>query len=185
MKRWRLGTVLGVEVWFTQSSLLLSGLLWLLFSVTAAVWLKMPWGMAVMVGGTAVLLHWLGELVHQLGHAWVARRVGYPMRKLVSWLVLFGSSYPKDEPPLHATIHIRRALGGPAVSLAITLIAGLLLLILPASGAPDTGSPGTLLTGFVFWENLLVFFLGAFLPLGFTDGSTLLTWWPRRHDPQM
>lgn len=180
MKRWQLGTVLGVEVWFTQSSQLLSLLLWLLFGVATAVWLKLPWGMAVGVGGTAVLLHWLGELLHQLGHAWVARRVGYPMRKLVSWLVLFGSSYPKDEPPLHATIHIRRALGGPAVSLAITLIAGLLLLILPTPG-----SPGTLLTGFVFWENLLVFFLGAFLPLGFTDGSTLLTWWPRRHDPQM
>ncbi len=29
-------------------------------------------------------------------------------------------------------------------------------------------------------ENGLVFTLGAFLPLGFTDGSTLLTWWPRR-----
>lgn len=180
MNRWQLGKVLGVEVWFTQSSLLLSGLLWLLLGVAAAVWLKLTWGMAVVVGGTAVILHWLGELLHQLGHAWVARRVGYPMRKLVSWLVLFGSSYPKDEPPLHATIHIRRALGGPAVSLAITVAAGLLLLILPA-----TGSPGTILTGFVFWENLLVFFLGAFLPLGFTDGSTLLTWWPRRHDPQM
>lgn len=179
MKRWPLGTVLGVEVWFTQSSLLLSGLLWLLFGVAAAVWLKLPWGVAVGMAGTAVLLHWLGELLHQLGHAWVARRVGYPMRKLVSWLVLFGSSYPKDEPPLHATIHIRRALGGPAVSLAITLIAGLLLLILPAPG-----SPGSILTAFVFWENLLVFFLGAFLPLGFTDGSTLLTWWPRRHEPQ-
>ncbi len=180
MNRWQLGKVLGVEVWFTQSSLLLSGLLWLLLGVGAAVWLKLTWGMAVVVGGTAVILHWLGELLHQLGHAWVARRVGYPMRKLVSWLVLFGSSYPKDEPPLHATVHIRRALGGPAVSLAITLIAGLLLLMLPANR-----SPGTLLTGFVFWENLLVFFLGAFLPLGFTDGSTLLTWWPRRHDPQM
>jgi len=29
--------------------------------------------------------------------------------------------------------------------------------------------------------NLLVFGVGALLPLGFTDGSTLLTWLPRRH----
>lgn len=180
MRRWQLGKVLGVEIWFTQSSLLLSGLLWVLLSVATAVWRHQPWGMAVVLGGTAVLLHWLGELIHQLGHAWVARRVGYPMRKLVSWLVLFGSLYPKDEPPLHATLHIRRALGGPAISLIITLLAGLLLLIFPTKG-----SPGYLLLAFVFWENLLVFFLGAFLPLGFTDGSTLLTWWPRRHDPQM
>lgn len=177
MKRWQLGKILGVEIWFTQSSLLLSGLLWLLFSVATAVWLDLSWGLTVVVGGTAVLLHWLGELIHQLGHAWVARRVGYPMRKLVSWLVLFGSSYPKDEPPLHATIHIRRALGGPAISLAITLLAGLLLLSLPTNG-----SPAYLLTAFIFWENLLVYFLGAFVPLGFTDGSTLITWWPRRHE---
>ena len=180
MKRWQLGKILGVEIWFSQRSLLLSGLLWLIFTVATVVWLRQSWGMAVVLGGTAVILHWLGELVHQLGHAWVARRVGYPMRKLVSWLVLFGSLYPKNEPPLHARIHIRRALGGPAVSLAITVISGLLLLLFP-----NTNSPAYLIVAFVFWENLLVFFLGAFLPLGFTDGSTLLTWWPRRHDPQM
>jgi hypothetical protein len=29
-------------------------------------------------------------------------------------------------------------------------------------------------------ENLLLYGLGAFLPLGFTDGSTLLEWWPKR-----
>lgn len=179
MKRWQLGKVMGVEIWFAQSSLLLSGLLWLLFAGAAAVFLEITLGMAVVMAGTAVLLHWLGDLFHQLGHAWVARRVGYPMRKLVSWLVLFGSRYPQDEPPLPASIHIRRALGGPVVSLAITLVTGLLLLSLPANGSPITH-----LTAFVFWENLLVFFLGAFVPLGFTDGSTLLTWWPRRHEPQ-
>ena len=28
--------------------------------------------------------------------------------------------------------------------------------------------------------NLLVLGLGAFAPLGFTDGSTILTWWGKR-----
>jgi len=177
-KRWLLGTVFGIEIWFTLRSLLLSGVLWLLFIAVAVVWLELPAGAAIVAGFTAVCLHWLGDLLHHFGHAWAARRVGYPMKKVVSWMILFSSRYPKDEPPLHAKIHIRRALGGPAMSLLITLLSGLLLLLI---------SPGSrvfyFLTIFVFAENLLVFFLGAFLPVGFTDGSTLLAWWPRRNDP--
>jgi hypothetical protein len=33
---------------------------------------------------------------------------------------------------------------------------------------------------FFFLDNLIVFTLGALLPLGFTDGSTLLYWWGKR-----
>ena len=178
MKRWQVGQLLGVEIWFTQNSLLLSGLLWLILSGAAAVWLNLTVGTAVLVGFTAVCLHWLGELTHQMGHAWVARRVGYPMQCIVSWTVLMASRYPKDEPPLRATIHIQRALGGPAMSLLVAGLSGLILLLIPVS------PPLSSLIFFVFAENLLVFCLGAFLPLGFTDGSTLLEWWPRRHEPK-
>lgn len=176
-KRWQLGTILGVQVWFKASSLLLSGVLWLVFSAAGVLFFELSLSVAVAVGFTAVLLHWLSDLVHHLGHAWVARRVGYPMRRIISWTVLCTSVYPKDEPPLPASIHIRRALGGPAASLFLTLIGGILLLTLPKTNTLF------LLSAFFFWENLLVFFLGAFLPLGFTDGSTLLHWWPRRHEP--
>lgn len=177
-KRWRLGTILGVEVWLTFGSILLSGGLWLIFTAVGLLWLELSVPTAVWVGFTAVILHWLGDLLHHLGHAWAARRVGYPMQRIVSWTVLFASVYPKDEPPLSAKIHIRRALGGPTASLLLTIISGALLFILPANN-----SPLFLLVAFFFWENLLVFFLGAFVPLGFTDGSTLLYWWPRRHGP--
>ena len=30
------------------------------------------------------------------------------------------------------------------------------------------------IAAFLFWDNLLVFTLGALLPLGFTDGSTII-----------
>lgn len=120
-KRWRLGTIFGVEVWLTFGSILLSGVLWLIFAAVGLLWL---------------------------------------------------------EPTLHANIHIQRALGGPAVSLFVTLLSGLLLLSMP-----DSNELLYILIAFIFWENLLVFFLGALLPLGFTDGSTLLHWWPRRHEP--
>jgi hypothetical protein len=40
--------------------------------------------------------------------------------------------------------------------------------------------PLTWVAALVLLDNLLVFTLGAFLPLGFTDGSTILRWWRRR-----
>lgn len=178
-RRWQLGQLMGVEIWFRLNSLLLSGLLWLIFSLAANVWLGFSLGQAIVVGGTAVLIHWLSDTIHHLGHATAARQVGYPMQKIISWYVLMSSVYPQDEPPLHATIHIKRALGGPAASLLLSLAAGALLLLLPKDGAVAHA-----LVSFAFWENLLVFFLGAFVPLGFTDGSTLITWWPRRHEPR-
>ncbi|MCA9918352.1 MAG: hypothetical protein KC445_10400 [Anaerolineales bacterium] len=176
-RRWQLGKILNVEIWFRLNSLLLSGLLWLVFSVVAYFWLAFSVGQAVLWGGTAVLLHWHSDMAHHLGHAIAARQTGYPMAKMISWYVLMSSVYPKDEPPLHAKIHIRRALGGPAASLLLAVAAGTLLLVLP-----DKNSLLATLVSFAFWENFVVLFLGAFVPLGFTDGSTLLTWWPRRHE---
>lgn len=177
-RRWQIGQLMGVEIWFRLNAMVLSGLLWLVFSFVANFWLGFTWGQAVLLGGTAVLIHWLSETAHHLGHALAARQVGYPMQKIISWYLLMTSVYPKDEPPLHATFHIKRALGGPAASLLLALAAGALLRYLP-----NAGSVIHALASFAFWENFVVLFLGAFLPLGFTDGSTLLTWWPRRHEP--
>jgi hypothetical protein len=76
---------------------------------------------------------------------------------------------------LPANIHIRRALGGPVGSLLLTLLAAVIGLALrPLGGTP------WLVGAFFFLDNLLVFTLGAFLPLGFTDGSTLLEWRGKR-----
>jgi hypothetical protein len=60
----------------------------------------------------------------------------------------------------------------------MTVFAGLLLYIIRSM---DLGE-GVVWYVFVFFalDNLLFFTLGAFLPLGFTDGSTLLYWWPKR-----
>jgi hypothetical protein len=89
--------------------------------------------------------------------------------------MLSTSLYPKNEGELPGSVHITRALGGPISSFALSMPAGLLALALKASG------------GIVYWaavylwlDNLLVFSLGALLPLGFTDGSTLLYWMRKR-----
>ena len=55
----------------------------------------------------------------------------------------------------------------------VVIVSALVLLLLRISRAA-----GTLwwLGLFFLFDNLLVFTLGALLPLGFTDGSTLLHW---------
>ena len=44
----------------------------------------------------------------------------------------------------------------------------------------DAGGVAWWVAVFFFLDNLLVMTLGAFLPLGFTDGDTLLAWWGKR-----
>ena len=99
----------------------------------------MPYGSGcrrsdVVIGAVmAVVLHWASEFVHQLGHAWAARRVGYPMTGIRFWGVLSTSLYPSDELPLPAALHIRRALGGPMASLLLSVAAALLVWALRLS----------------------------------------------------
>ena len=95
----------------------------------------------------ALAAHWFAGLVHHLGHAWAARRTGFPMSGIHCRLFLCASRYPRHEPMLPANVHIRRALGGPLFSFLLAVVVGALT---------------------------------ALLPLGFTDGSTLLKWWPQR-----
>jgi hypothetical protein len=134
-------------------------------------------GTAVLAGFIATLLHWLAAFWHQIGHAWAARRTGYPMSGIMAVWVLEASLYPRDEPELPARIHIRRALGGPIASFFMALIGGTLAILTQRYGVVVW-----YLAIFFFLDNLLVFTLGALLPLGFTDGSTLLHYWPRRHE---
>jgi hypothetical protein len=130
---------------------------------------------AIVGGLVAALLHYGSEIVHNLGHAWAARRTGYPMAGIRLFGLLGMSLYPEDEPELPADVHIRRALGGPVGSLLLTLLAAVIALALrPLGGTP------WLVSAFFFLENLFVFTLAAFLPLGFTDGSTLLEWRGKR-----
>ncbi|MFN2136991.1 MAG: hypothetical protein ACK2UK_13610 [Candidatus Promineifilaceae bacterium] len=134
--------------------------------------LKWQPGTAVAGGIMASAIHFLSEFWHQYGHARAAQETGFPM----SGVTLVGpvglSVYPKNEGLLPAETHIQRALGGPLFSLILALGTGTLSLLLrPIGGLP------LFLTFFAFLDNALVFTVGALLPLGFTDGSTLLAWW--------
>ena len=139
---------------------------------------NIPVGSALLGGVLIVILHWFSELIHQLGHAWAARRTGYPMigvRFGALW-VFSTSLYPPDEPALAARVHIRRALGGPIFSAWLSAVAFIALLL--------TSSSADALWSFVMWffflENLCVMTLQAFIPLGFNDGGTIWHWLRQR-----
>jgi hypothetical protein len=177
MNEYRLGTLAGLHLSATPLAFAGSVLLLVLLSGFAIGVLHLPPAEALLGSLLAVLLHWVAALVHHLGHAWAARRTGHPMRGIRFGMlgILAASLYPPDEPALPAQIHIQRALGGPMGSLLFTLVTlatGLVLRTVNES----LGWVGT----FFFLDNLLVFGVGPFLPLGFTDGSTLLHWWGKR-----
>lgn len=167
-----LGRLAGLPLTARPSVLPATLLLWLALIILALAGLHLPLGQAVLGGLAGGVLHWLAATIHPLGHAWAARRTGYPMIGIRYWWVLDTTLYPENEPALPGRIHIRRALGGPILSLAAGLAAALLAVALfPVGGL------ARYLSLFFALDNLLVFGLGAFLPLGFTDGSTLLRWW--------
>ena len=172
MRGYLLMAPLGVPFRFTRRSLAATLILWLFLTLLGVWWLPASWGTALLFGILATILHWFSETSHQYGHAWVARRVGYPMFALRSWYLLIASFYPRAEPELPPLTHIKRALGGPVVSLLFAFIGLLLWLLLPVTGMAHG------LIRFFTLENFFLLFLGSLMPLGFTDGSTLLKWVP-------
>jgi hypothetical protein len=170
-RSFRIGKIAGLQVSFTPSALVSSLFLWTVLAFVAHRLLGTSLIQAGLGGLLAVMLHWLSDLVHHIGHAWAARRTGYPMQGVRLWLLLGTSLYPRDEIELPAMIHIRRAWGGPVASLGMTLIGLLFVLLTRQSEALIRW-----LALFFFLDNLFVFTLGALIPMGFTDGSTLLEW---------
>lgn len=119
------------------------------------------------LGFASALLLFASILLHELGHAVVARRYGVQIEGIQLWL-LGGVARMKD------TAHrpeeeLRFALAGPAVTVVIVLVFGLAVAALPAS-APDA------LTSLLAYQALvnsliLVFNLLPAFPL---DGGRVL-----------
>lgn len=83
------------------------------------------------LGLLSALLLFASILLHELGHALVARRHGVEIEEIDLWLlggVARMSGYPKA-----ASDELRFALAGPGVTLAIAMVFGLAALVLPAS----------------------------------------------------
>jgi hypothetical protein len=173
---YKLGRLAGLNLTVVPLALVGSILLLVLLSGIATGVLNLSPGEAIGGSMLAVILHWVSTLAHHLGHAWAARRTGYPMSgiRFGMWGVLATSLYPPDEQTLPARIHIQRALGGPVGSLLFSIVSLVIALLFRTN--ESLAWVGT----FFFLDNLFVFTLGVFVTLGFTDGSTLLHWWGKR-----
>lgn len=172
-----LGTFMGLQFKAHPNTIPNTIILWVTLSFVSYSFLDLTLMTAILSGLVSTLLHWDSAIWHQIGHSIAARRTGYPMKGMTMWGLMGASHYPEDEPELQADIHIRRALGGPKASLMVSFVSGLAALALrPVGGAV------WMVTVFWFLDNFFVFTIGSLLPLGFTDGSTLLEWWPRREN---
>ena len=163
-----LGSVGNVRLSARRSAIMCSVVLWAFYSALAGFLLNLPPGVALAAGLLALALHWLSEVAHQFGHVWAGQRVEYAATGIQLRWVFSSTLYPVDEPPLPTAIHLRRALGGPVLSFLLMFMAAALCL-----GLLSVGGFAWRLAGIFALQNVLVFIIGL-LPLGFTDGSTLL-----------
>ena len=170
MKERSLGTLAGLRLTAIPTAILGSIVVYVVAIGLMALF-NIPIGPALLGGLIVVILHWFSELVHQLGHAWAARRTGYPMvgiRFGTMW-VFSASLYPPDEPALPAKVHLRRATGGPIFSAWLSAIAFLIILMTIRS----VDALWAFVLWFFFLDNFVVMTLQVFIPVGFNDGATI------------
>ena len=170
-RTYTLGKVLGLKVTADTSAFVAGFVFWAILAVIGKEFFALTGPDVVVGGGLLVLLHYVSGFVHQFGHAIAAAQTGHEMTGVHFWLLLTRSIYPANEPRLPAKVHIQRAKGGPIASTILAGILGVLsLLLIPVGGLVLE------MVVFLFLDNLLLFTLGAFLPLSFTDGGTFKEW---------
>jgi hypothetical protein len=167
MKSIQLGKLFGLQISFVPLVFIGVVGIWLGLSLFGYYALDIPFGESVILGFVAMLLHYVLELIHSLGHAIAARWTGYPMTEIRFGMYSFYAQtiYPVDEPQLPSSTHITRALGGPITNLILSFIL-LATLSLWQGNWYWVGM-------FVFLDNL-IYIVQVFIPLGFNDASTIL-----------
>ena len=153
---WRLGTVFGFPIRIHLSFLLLLGFVMLSSS------------MSPLAGLVVVLMLASSVVVHELGHALVARRLGVPVAGI--GLHFFGGAAELKGLARRPGDEIAIAVAGPAVSLGL---AGVGYGLAALTGAP-------LFLSFSFVNLVLALF--NLLPVFPSDGGRILrAWLARKH----
>lgn len=118
-----LGRILGFPLYLRWSVLVLMGLVVLLSAEPIGYW--------VSLGFVVCLL--LSVLLHELGHAVTARRLGIEVRGITLEILGGYTEMERDAPTPRAELAV--SLAGPAVSLAVGLVASVVAIVLPDGGA--------------------------------------------------
>ena len=120
---WKLGRFAGIDTYVHASFLLLVA-----WSVWAS-WSGVGTGLAVIMGVAFLLAVFASVLMHELGHALVARRYGVRTRRIV--LSPIGGIAQLEGMPRRPREELAVALAGPAVNF---VLAAALWLVLPVFG---------------------------------------------------
>jgi len=132
-KRWPLFRLLGIPIYVDASWLIILGLLTLSLAGGFPGLLRHFYPEAAadlspadywLMGLIAALTFFACIVLHELGHATVARSRGMPIRGIT--LFLFGGVAEIGEEPPSAATELLVALAGPAVSLVLTVLFGVL-----------------------------------------------------------
>jgi Zn-dependent protease len=150
---WKLGRVAGIDLFLHPSALL-----WFLFGTNL---------MATWLENAAIVVALLGSIVlHELGHALMARRYGIETADITLYLI--GGVARLERMPRSSGPELLIALAGPAVNFAIVAILGTFLGLVEHSGSQSL----------TFLEAVLYLNLGLglfnLLPVFPMDGGRVL-----------
>jgi Zn-dependent protease/CBS domain-containing protein len=175
--RWRLFRLLGIPISLDASWLIILALLTLSLAemfprlmeqfypgVQAGV---PPFAYWIM-GLVAALVFFICVVLHELGHAVVAKSMGMPIRGIT--LFLFGGVAELGEEPVSAGTEFVMAIAGPAVSVVLAIVLGVLAWVgYNANWVPEV----VIVLGYLAFVNglVLVFNLIPAFPL---DGGRVL-----------
>jgi len=159
----KLGRILGIDVGFHWSVLVIAGLL--AFGLTGGVADLELW----IVAGLAVVLFFVSLLAHELAHSVVARRNGMQVKGITLWLL--GGVAQLGGPMPSAGAELRVAAAGPATS--VLFGAGFFLLAIAGAAS---GLVSTLFVSAIGWLALVNVVLAVFnlIPAAPLDGGRIL-----------
>lgn len=167
--RWRLFRLAGIPITIDASWLLIAALLtWKLGDNFRAADPELGLPAALLMGFIAAVVFFGCIVLHELGHAVVARAFGMPVRGIT--LFLFGGVSELTDEPTTSAGEFLMAIAGPAVSAVLAVAFWFLAL---ASGSLGWPAAVTLLLSYLAGINVtvLVFNLVPAFPL---DGGRVL-----------
>jgi Zn-dependent protease len=173
----RLGRVAGIEIDAHWSWLLVVALI--VWSLASGVFPETNPGLSdgtyLAMAAAASVVFFASLTLHELGHAFQARRDGIAIEGITLW-VFGGVARLRGQLP-SAGAELRMAVVGPAVSLALGIVFLLAALVLPLPASVDA---------VVFWLGQINLYLLVFnlLPALRLDGGRVLraVLWARRRD---
>lgn len=175
----RLGRLFGIPIGVQPAWLLIVALI--AWSLGAGYYPEQVSGISASaaygLGLASALLLFAGILLHEFGHALVARRRGVRVEEIDLWLL--GGVARMSGQPSRAVDELAFAAAGPAVTAVLALIFGAVAAVLPAT----TPEAVRALLDYLFFVNVAILALNL-LPAFPLDGGriALALIWARDHD---